>query len=211
MDPACGSGSFLIGALDFMIEWHERYYAENPDIDRDRHYAAGDGRRHLTSDAKAGIVRRNLFGVDIDPQAVEVAQMSLYLKILEAETGASLHEHPRLFPGPFLPSLTENIRSGNSLLAPDDVPGQLLLDAELRHRINPFDWYDEQRGFGHVFTERGGFDAVIGNPPYTRVQVLNRYRREEAELYLRSFETAEAGYDIATLFVEVGYPDRSPL
>jgi Eco57I restriction-modification methylase/TaqI-like C-terminal specificity domain len=204
VDPACGSGSFLLGALDFLIDWHEQYYAANPNVDPGQHYAVGDGCHRLTSSAKAGIVSRNLYGVDIDPQAVEVAQMSLYLKILEAETGASLHEQQRLFPGPFLPSLTQNVRSGNSLLSPDDVPGQLLLDEELRHRINPFDWYDDRRGFGDVFRERGGFDAVIGNPPYTRVQVLSRYRREEAQLYLRAFETAEAGYDIATLFVERG-------
>jgi type I restriction-modification system DNA methylase subunit len=204
VDPACGSGSFLLGALEYLIEWHETYYDQHPDVDADRHYPGADGRRRLTSDAKAAIVTRNLFGVDIDPQAVEVAQMSLYLKILEAETGASLHERPRLFPGPYLPSLTKNIRSGNSLLAPGDVPNQLLLDENLRHRINPFDWRDVDRGFGTIFEERGGFDAVIGNPPYTRVQVLTRDRTEEAELYLAKYATAEAGYDIATLFVERG-------
>jgi type I restriction-modification system DNA methylase subunit len=205
VDPACGSGSFLLGAFDYLIDWHERYYTENPDVDRNRHYQAADGRQRLTVDAKADIAKRNLFGVDIDPQAVEVAQMSLYLKMLEAETGASLLERPRLFPGrAFLPKLDANIRSGNSLLSPDDVPRQMLLDEDLRHRINPFHWRDERRGFGTIFLERGGFDAVIGNPPYTRVQVLNRYRREEAELYLDAFETAEAGYDIATLFVERG-------
>jgi hypothetical protein len=204
VDPACGSGSFLLGAFDYLIEWHERYYTEHPDVDRDRHYQTEDGGRRLTSDAKAGIAERNLYGVDVDPQAVEVAQMSLYLKMLETDTGTTLLERPRLFPGPFLPRLNNNIRSGNSLLAPDDVPRQMLLDDDLRHRINPFDWYDDRRGLGSIFNERGGFDAVIGNPPYTRVQVLNRHRREEAGLYLDAFETAQAGYDIATLFVERG-------
>jgi type I restriction-modification system DNA methylase subunit len=204
VDPACGSGSFLLGALDYLTEWHERYYTENPTVDPDRHLARDDGTRRLTSDAKAAIVRQNLYGVDIDPQAVEVAQMSLYLKILESETGASLHDHPRLFPGPFLPSLSDNIRIGNSLLGTDQVPAQLLLDDELRHRINPFDWRDQSRGFGRVFGERGGFDAVIGNPPYTRVQVLRRERRQETELYDRHFATAQASYDIASLFVERG-------
>lgn len=156
VDPACGSGSFLLGALDYLVAWHEQYYSEHPDVDLDRHYLASDGRHRLTSDAKASIVRRNLFGVDVDPQAVEVAQMSLYLKILETETAASLHERPRLFPGPYLPSLSENIRAGSSLLAPDDVPDQLLFNDELRRRINPFDWRDERRGFGVIFAERGG-------------------------------------------------------
>lgn len=204
VDPACGSGSFLLGAFDYLIRWHEAYYTENPTVDRDRHLEREDGTRRLTSDAKADIVRHNLFGVDIDPQAVEVAQMSLYLKILESETSVSLHEQTRLFPEPYLPSLNENILSGNSLLGPGEVPGQLLLDDDLRHRINPFDWRDEARGFGRIFNERGGFDAVIGNPPYTRVQVLNRHRTEEARLYEQLYESANASYDIASLFVERG-------
>jgi type I restriction-modification system DNA methylase subunit len=204
VDPACGSGSFLLGALDYLTEWHEAYYTANPNTDPDRHMPREDGSRRLTSDAKASIVRNNLYGVDIDPQAVEVAQMSLYLKILESETSASLHEQTRLFPEPFLPALNRNILSGNSLLGTDEVPAQLLLDDELRHRINPFDWRDENRGFGGIFAERGGFDAVIGNPPYTRVQVLRRERGQETELYDQHFQTAQASYDIASLFVERG-------
>ena len=204
VDPACGSGSFLLGVLDYLIRWHEAYYTANPTVDRDRHYPASDGLQRLTSDAKAAIVQRNIFGVDIDPAAVEVAQMSLYLKILEAETSATLHERPRLFPGPYLPSLSDNIRGGNSLLAPSDMPQQLLFDESLRRRINPFDWRDKDRGFGAVFAERGGFDAVVGNPPYTRAQVLRRYRREESECYEGKYVTAQGSWDIATLFIELG-------
>src|SRR5262249_32217867 len=140
VDPACGSGSFLLGALDYLIRWHEDYYAQHPNEDKERHYRAHDGTTKLTSDGKAAIVTQNLYGVDIDASAVEVAQMSLYLKMLEAETGATLHQHMRLFPGPYLPKLSENIRCGNSLLSHADVPNQLLFDAELRRRINPFDW-----------------------------------------------------------------------
>ena len=204
VDPACGSGSFLLGAFDYLIRWHERYYADNPKADPrgQRHYVDHDGSVRLTSDAKADIVEKNLYGVDIDPQAVEVAQMSLYLKILEAETDATLHQHMRLFPGPYLPSLAKNVQCGNSLLGLADVPAELLVDEERRRRINPFDWRDERHGFGGIFAERGGFDAVIGNPPYTRVQALRRFRAEEADLYERTFSTAVASYDIATLFVE---------
>lgn len=204
VDPACGSGSFLLGVLDFLIRWHQAYYTANPTVNLDRHYPAADGTRRLTADAKADIVTRNIFGVDIDRAAVEVAQMSLYLKILEAETSATLHERPRLFPGPYLPSLNDNVRSGNSLLAPSDVPQQLLFDADLRRRINPFDWYDGQLGFGAVFAQRGGFDAVVGNPPYTRAQVMRRCRPEESGRYEAVYATAAGSWDIATLFIERG-------
>lgn len=204
VDPSCGSGSFLLGVLEYLIGWHEAYYTANRASDPERHYPASDGTRKLTSDAKADIVKRNIFGVDIDRAAVEVAQMSLYLKILEAETSATLHERPRLFPGPYLPSLNDNIRSGNSLLAAADVPQELLFDGELRRRINPFDWRDAQRGFGRVFAERGGFDAVVGNPPYTRAQVMRRYRSEETARYELRYSTAGGSWDIATLFIERG-------
>jgi hypothetical protein len=72
LDPACGSGSFLLGALDHLIAWLEDYYTQHPDEDRDRHSADVEGRRRLTIDAKRDLVTRCLFGVDIDPQAVGV-------------------------------------------------------------------------------------------------------------------------------------------
>jgi type I restriction-modification system DNA methylase subunit len=205
IDPACGSGSFLIGALDWLVRWHEAYYDKHPDADSDKHYVSAGGRRRLTSDAKAEIVTNSLFGLDIDPQAVEVAQMNLYLRILEEETAASIAMQPRLFHGALLPSLASNVRSGNALLESDQVEQRLLHEESLRRRINPFDWKDHLWGFGRVFDERGGFDAVIGNPPYTRVQVLRQERPEEAAAYTATYESASLGsFDIASLFVERG-------
>ena len=205
IDPSCGSGAFLLGAFDYLIRWHERYYTTNPGQSTDRHYEAPDGTRRLTSDAKADILARNLYGVDIDPQAVEVTQMSLYLKVLEGEDRATLTQHHRLFQTAFLPSLDRNIRCGNSLLGTDDVDAQVLFDTDLVRRVNPFDWWDERDGFGTVFVERGGFDAVIGNPPYTRVQELKRYRPEETAVYASKYASAGAGsFDIAAPFVERG-------
>jgi type I restriction-modification system DNA methylase subunit len=204
VDPACGSGSFLLGALDYLVRWHEDYYTEHPTEHADRHYSGADDRERLTSDAKADLVVKNLFGVDIDPQAVEVAQMSLYLRILEGETDSTLHQRPRLFHGPFLPPLNRNLRSGNSLLKPLDVPTQLLFDDELRRRVNPFDWEDPDEGFGAVFDERHGFDVVIGNPPYTRAQVLRVTRPEETAIYNTIYKSGRGSFDIAAIFVERG-------
>jgi hypothetical protein len=204
VDLACGSGSFLLGALDYLIHWHERYYTANPNSETDRHYEGPDRARRLTSDAKAEIVSRCLYGVDIDPQAVEVAQLALYLKILEGETSGSLGSQLRLFHGALLPPLRDNFRCGNTLLGTDDLELRLL-DDEQERRINPFDWRSEQHGFDQVFAERGGFDVVLGNPPYTRVQTLRRYRPEETDLYSRKYRAAAQGsFDIASLFVERG-------
>ena len=202
LDPACGSGSFLLGAFDFLTKWHEAYYDAHSDESPSKHYAGRDGRRRLTLDAKSEILQRCLFGIDIDPQAVEVTQMSLYLKLLEGEEDDALRDR-RLFHGALLPPLSDNIRSGNTLLGPEDVPMRLLDTFEVQRRVNPFDWADVRTGFGQVLEDRGGFDAIIGNPPYTRVQVLRRFREAEADAYAARYATAaEGSFDIAGLFIE---------
>ncbi len=203
VDPTCGSGSFLLGALDYLIRWHENYFENHPTETPERHFRDAQGNRRITSETKGDILARNIYGVDIDPQAVEVTQMSLYLKVLEGEDQQTLTRQ-RLFHHTYLPPLHGNIMCGNSLLGFSDVPPELLHD-ELAYRINPFDWHDEHHGFGKVFSSRGGFDAVIGNPPYTRVQVLRRFRPEEANLYAVKYKSASAGsFDIAGPFVEKG-------
>lgn len=203
VDPACGSGSFLLGAFDHLIRWHERYYDEHPTETPERHFVDARGNRRITSDTKAEILSRNLYGVDIDPQAVEVTQMSLYLKVLEGENQQTLASHPRLFKTAYLPLLEGNIKWGNSLIDFADVPATLTGD--LARRVVPFDWKDGRHGFGKVFEDRGGFDAVIGNPPYTRVQVLRRFRPDETEIYARKYASAATGsFDIAAPFIERG-------
>lgn len=204
IDIACGSGAFLLGAFDYLVRWHERYYDAHPTKDRDRHFVNDAGERRLTADAKGAIAAANLYGVDIDAQAVEVTQMSLYLAILEGESSGTLNTQTRLFHAPFLPDLTDNIRCGNSLIETEDLSsGLLLADEDLARRVNPFDWTDPARGFEAILSERGGFDAVLGNPPYTRVQVLRRYRPDETDIYQRKYRSARSGsFDIAAPFVE---------
>lgn len=202
VDPACGSGTFLLGLFDRLIHWHEEHYTANPTKDQDRHYVDRHGRRRLTSDFKGQIALNNIYGADIDPQAVEVAQMSLYLRILEEESAASLFSQPRLIEGARLPSLSRNIRSGNSLIESTDVPPELHADFDARRAINPFDWRDENRGFGAVFEDRGGFDVVIGNPPYTRVQTLRSFHPAATNIVEQKYTAATAGFDLANLFTE---------
>ena len=206
LDPACGSGAFLLGAFQYLIRWHEHYYDEHPNETPGSHFVTSTGERRLTPDAKAQILANNLYGVDIDPQAVEVTQMSLYIAMLEGENSASLHAQQRLFQSAFLPKLDRNIRCGNSLIAPTDLPDDVLFGAdELRRRVNAFDWHDDRLGFGAVFQSRRGFDAVIGNPPYTRIQVLRRYRPDEADTYQRRYASASEGsFDISMPFIERG-------
>jgi len=166
LDPACGSGSFLIGAFQYLIDYHTQWYLEHPEQEvRHAHpsldfmrevHTDPDGTKRLSVYRKAKILRNNLFGVDIDPQAVEITMMSLYLKALEGEQ-SQLPPKQHI-----LPELKYNIQCGNSLIGPDIEDQGSLFEDENGERINPFDW---ELAFPHPL-KRGGFDAVIGNPPW---------------------------------------------
>jgi len=167
LDPACGSGSFLIGAYQYLLDWYlARYVEEGAEKHskgkeaRLRHSAAGEWR--LTTAEKKRILLEHLYGVDIDAQAVEVTKLSLLLKMLEGESDETLNSQMKLFHERVLPDLERNIQCGNSLIGPDFYDGQLDLDDEAAQRINVFDW---QAAFPQIF-KAGGFDAVIGNPPW---------------------------------------------
>ncbi|MCX5816085.1 MAG: Eco57I restriction-modification methylase domain-containing protein [Proteobacteria bacterium] len=195
LDPACGSGSFLLGAYQYLIDYHLKYYREHPKQARvlyyDPYYKIKPDEITLPIQEKARILKNNLFGVDKDPQAVEITMMSLYLKAIEGERGfLPMRQH-------FLPPLTYNIVCGNSLVGYDMFEGQLFDDGT-KDEINPFDWPSKAAGFGEIM-ESGGFDVVIGNPPYVRIQTLNR---QEVEYFNGKYKSASGNYDIYILFVE---------
>ena len=159
VDPACGSGSFLIAAYQFLLAWHVERYLEMKRRPK-KIYQAESGARRLTLAERKRILLNCIHGVDIDPRAVEVAKLSLLLKVIEGETQMAFAIE-RL-----LPDLGQNIQCGNSIVAQDfydtTLPG---LDDEAEATINAFDW---ATAFPSVFAA-GGFDAVIGNPPYLNV------------------------------------------
>jgi type I restriction-modification system DNA methylase subunit len=200
VDPACGSGSFLIVAYQFLLDWHRDRYAENPDKwSKGKNatlYQAKGGEWRLTTAEKKRILLNNIHGVDIDAAAVEVTKLSLLLKVLEGETGEIaqrdfLKERERI-----LPDLANNIKCGNSLIGPDfyDQPEMDLLDDEARYRVNVFDW---KTAFPEVF-KQGGFDCVIGNPPYVRQESI-----KEMKSYLgKKYESASNTADLYAYFIE---------
>jgi len=161
LDPACGSGSFLIGAYKYLLDYHRDWFlANNPAKYKKEIYQGKGGQWFLTINEKKRILLNNIYGVDIDSQAAEVTKLSLLLKVLENETQESL----RLFHERALPDLGNNIKCGNSLIGPDFYQKQQLnlFGDEQQRKINAFDW---QKEFSPIF-KQGGFDAVIGNPPY---------------------------------------------
>ena len=204
LDPACGSGSFLIGAFQCLIDYHIRWFLDHPEVERTGKssklefmrevHEDPDGSHRLSIYRKVLILKSNLFGVDIDPQAVEITMMSLYLKALEGER-SQLPPKQHL-----LPPLKDNIICGNSLIGPDIYgQGTLFGDAE-RDRINAFDWNSDVAGFGQTMRD-GGFDCVIGNPAYVQIENIPQLERD---YFVRTYgDNGKLGkrYDIYQVFV----------
>jgi len=208
LDPACGSGSFLIVAYQTLLDWHLDWYTKNGPEELAKKSATpvyqaqhldpdGAPRWLLTTAEKKRILLNGIYGVDIDAQAVEVTKLSLMLKVLEGETGQTINSQMKLFHERALPDLSSNIKCGNSLIGPDFYDGQQLgiLDQEEMYRVNVFDW---KRAYPAIM-EAGGFDAVIGNPPYVRIQ---RISQEESNYFFSVYETPTSKTDLSQLFLE---------
>jgi len=128
----------------------------------------------------------------------------LQLKVLENESRESVDQQVKLGMEGILPNLGGNIKCGNSLIGPDfyDARQARLFDEDEMRRVNVFDWDDAVKGFGEIMS-RGGFDCVIGNPPYVRIQTMREWAPDEVEFYKRHYVAASKGnYDIYVVFVE---------
>jgi hypothetical protein len=201
VDPACGSGGFLLGAYDLLERSILMWLREHAGDERGTGLVLmGPEGLRLTPSAVHAIMTGCLFGVDIDPAAVEVARMSLALRYLERVVADEPDE-----PRALLSGIGRNVRQGNSLVG-SDVLGLGLSSPEDVAALMPFDWRSRTTGFGDV-TEAGGFDAVVGNPPYIEVK---RYREWMPDMYRYlkesgNYKTAEQGKtDIAVPFMEKG-------
>lgn len=196
VDPACGSGAFLIQALNRLVEEYRWVIAERERITRARGLFDQDS-------IIRSILSHNIYGVDINQESVEITKLALWL-----HTAA---------PGKPLCALDSNIRCGNSLVGPDfadfyNQRHQSLFteaDANERDRINAFDW---RAAFHEVFSH-GGFDCVIGNPPYIKLQHFRRAQEDVAAYLVDArnpegkplYESTQAGnFDMYLPFIEKG-------
>ena len=257
LDPACGSGSFLLGAYEHLLKWHLDFYMK----DDPAKWAKGarpvlvqvsGNKWRLTINERKRILLDNIYGVDIDAQAVETTKLSLLLKVLEGETQQSLQPVLRMFQERALPDLGDNIKCGNSLIGPDFYQQQqmTMLDDEEHYRINVFDW---QKEFPEIFRRKssggelretaaatglddytmpgvplhgsysskkkkaekpepspvvmefeweGGFDAVIGNPPYVRIQ---GFPADQITYLSHHYHSATGNFDLYIPFLERGF------
>ena len=189
VDPACGSGAFLISALRYLLdEWHQ--------LEAVRRQVES---RLTPSDDNAlirDILRSNIYGVDINPASVEITRLALWLHTAKGDKPLS--------------SLEGTIRDGNSLIDDSFYKGQIdldLYDDVQKERINAFNW---EEAFPEVF-EEGGFDVVVGNPPYVKLQNFRNVHKDMAE-FLRTgrpgvapYRSTQTGnFDLYLPFIEKG-------
>jgi hypothetical protein len=212
VDPACGSGSFLIGAYQYLLNWHQQYYKpkfdeltaiaasnehttkQRTDAQKERNHLPLTPDGNLTTAVKKQILTNNIFGVDIDAQAVEVTKLSLMLKCMEGETKSSLAAQMQ-FGERVLPTLDDNIKSGNSLIDMDFYEGKLDFEPGIEKKVKPFSWTN---AFPIIFKE-GGFDCVVGNPPYVRNRDIEDISKE---YFNKKYFSADGQYDLYQLFYE---------
>lgn len=187
VDPACGSGAFLITTLAYLLhEWK---------VLRDLRRQNGQTMtsEDWTDDAIREILSRNLYGVDINPASVEITKLALWLHTARSNKPLS--------------SLDEHIRDGNSLIGPEFYSGLAPYSDDERERINTFDW---KAAFPDVFA-RGGFDCVVGNPPYVKLQNFRKVHADMAAFLSRDpaqggayFSTQTGNFDLYLPFIEKG-------
>jgi tRNA1(Val) A37 N6-methylase TrmN6 len=164
LDPACGSGAFLNQALDFLIIEHRK-------IDDLRAQLFGGG--IVFSDITTDILEKNIFGVDLNEESVEIAKLSLWLRT--AQKGRKLN------------TLSSNIKCGNSLIDDPEVAGE-----------KAFNWQNE---FPEIFA-KGGFDVVIGNPPYLAGREWSQELTQQRPYFAANFSCMTDQYDLYALFIQ---------
>ncbi|WP_428264763.1 TaqI-like C-terminal specificity domain-containing protein [Haliangium sp.] len=205
LDPACGAGSFLLGAFRYLKTWYRDAYRRAGEGAGPRLEQAPDGTWQLTRAERVAILGRHLYGVDIDPQAVALTRRGLCLEALrgagagaDADADAADDLDTVTWPG-----LGGHLRHGNALVAPDigAVMGDELGDAGVEPAsLFPFDW---EAAFPEAFDRnRPGFDVVVGNPPWGQKGIEQSI---VVKAYLRRrFESLAGIFDLFRPFVEQG-------
>jgi len=196
LDPACGSGSFLVQAYRHLLDWYLRQYVQDPEKAMARKPPRLERNKlnelALTLGERKRILLTHIFGVDIDEQAVEVAKLSLLLTLMEEQDATDVSLQLEVFKDRILPDLDLNIRCGNSLISTDILSDTDLADTHspARARIRPFDW----RAFD------GEFAVIVGNPPW----LMAGYDIEaDALTYLKQHYDSYVGKaDLYYLFIE---------
>jgi len=206
LDFACGSGVFLIGIFEYIEKQLIELYQEKSNPQYKQLFYEYGSETILTIEGKRQIIQNCIYGIDIDPEAYEVAKMALSLKIIDNLDFFESYQALGIFGSKILNSVGENIKCGNTLINIDILEKypQILKDEAQLFKTNPFDWQSTE-GFSAIFREKGGFDFIVGNPPYVEVKnyneeypLMHRYIKEQ----YRSSKNGKI--DLSIVFIERG-------
>lgn len=201
IDIACGSGVFIVGVYDYLVKMIENRIKSGEVVDNDIAVLSDDN-VILTIEGRKTIINNCLYGVDINPEAVEVAKMSLSLRLIDNYAPKDF-DSVGLFGSQILKGIGVNIRCGNSLVGEDieELCPTISDNLEELQATNAFDWVSS---FPEVFS-RGGFDYVIGNPPYVEVKNYNVELPHMASYIKKVYSSSKNGkIDLAIPFIEKG-------
>jgi len=212
LDFACGSGIFLIEIFEYLENQLINCYKRNPNSKYRELFFIQEQDIALTIEGKRYIISNCIYGIDIDPEAYEVAKMSLSLKVIDNLDFFENYQELGIFGKKILKSVGENIKCGNTLIGLDimDKYPHILEDEKQLFRTNPFDWKSLE-GFKEIFQIKGGFDFIVGNPPYVEVKnynevypLMHRYIKEQ-------YKTTKNGkIDLSIAFIERGISLLNP-
>lgn len=206
LDIACGSGVFAIGVYDYIEEIFRELFVISKHPDFQKYFVTINNELIVNVLGKKAIMDNCIFGIDIDPEAVEVAKMSLSLKIIDNSENLESYNDIGLFGNKILNGVGNNIRCGNSLVESDILEKFPALEQNEEEFLNTniFNWKSEQ-GFSEVFEEKGGFDFIIGNPPYVEVKHYNVDLPFMHQYIKTRFSSSKNGkVDLAIPFIERG-------
>lgn len=172
LDFACGSGAFIVELFDYMQSILIEKYSLSKDANFQDYFYVSDDRITMTIEGKRKLISSCIHGIDIDAEAVEVARMSLALKIIDDLLDYEDYKHIGVYGYQILNKIGENIEHGNTLVS-DDI---LDLHPEIVHEenshqykaLNLFNWGED--GFDDIFDLKDGFDYIVGNPPYVEAK-----------------------------------------
>ncbi len=222
-DPAIGSGAFPVGMLHEIVQARLALSTHLGDQRPDRFSKPVRSSVRSAYELKRHAIQQSIYGVDIDAGAVEIAKLRLWLSLVVDES-----YYDDIQP---LPNLDYKIVQGNALLGVEknlfnldlfnrlDRLKQQFFDATHRHEKRTLKaqidqlielltgeqkTFDFEVYFHEVFAAKGGFDVVIGNPPYLRIQGIRKSNPKLANQYKALYKSATGSFDLYALFVERG-------